>query len=99
MISQKEFNQNLKRISRTALAVMIPLVGMKSKQEEILWLYYIKEKSLYDISLIMGVTYETAANDLSAARKSMANIIKEQAAFLSPEIKGQIHFLLKQNNY
>ena len=95
MGTQKDFNRQLAATSRLALAVLIPAIGLKRQDEQILWLWFVEQRSANEIAEELHIVRETAFNSLCRAKKRMRTMLMEQGNFLSPEVQGQIKFLLR----
>ena len=98
MISQKRFNKNLDTMSRTALAILLPQVGLKPQYEKILKLWYVDCKGKWDIANEMCLSMGTLYNLISKARKSFKDILDTQWRCLSPELKDGILYLIEVKN-
>lgn len=76
MPTQQDITTKLKRSSKTILKVIIGGIGLKKKHEEVLRLYYIEEKSYYEISEIMSISWNSVGNLLTKARKQLAHLLR-----------------------
>lgn len=83
---QKTFNQKLKDYGKAALPVLIPLVGLKTKQERALIGFYVEEKSYYELADELNMTTESVGNLICKAKKEFNKKLEGQKAVLPLEI-------------
>ena len=95
-MTQSEFNNKLKDFasSKIGLKILLPSLQLKHKYEEILWLYYVEELDLFQISEKLHLTRESVANLLCKARKSMLDVITKQYNIMDSDLQEIIKILL-----
>lgn len=81
-LSQSEFNDILKRLSKVYLKAIIRGVGLKYKYEQVLWLIYIEELSYAEVSTQLNITRESVGNLVTKARKQLKYLIDKQGILL-----------------
>lgn len=87
MTEQARFNEILKRMSKIYLRIIIPGIGLKYKHENVLYLYYVEEKSIAEIADELKMTRESTANLLCKARKELRAMIKRHKILMSDELQ------------
>lgn len=94
-LSQSEFNDILKRLSKVYLKAIIRGVGLKYKYEQVLWLIYIEELSYAEVSTQLNITRESVGNLLTKARKQLKYLIDKQGILLPEEIQQYLSIFNK----
>ena len=86
-LSQSEFNDILKRLSKVYLKAIITGVGLKYKYERVLWLIYVEELNYTEVADELNITKESVGNLVSKARKQLKYLIDKQSIMLPDDIK------------
>lgn len=94
-LSQSEFNDILKRLSKVYLKAIIRGVGLKYKYEQVLWLIYIEELSYAEVSTQLNITRESVGNLVTKARKQLKYLIDKQGILLPEEIQQYLSIFNK----
>lgn len=94
-LSQAEFNDILKRLSKVYLKAIIRGVGLKYKYEQVLWLIYIEELSYAEVSTQLNITKESVGNLVTKARKQLKYLIDKQGILLPEEIQQYLSIFNK----
>lgn len=94
-LSQAEFNDILKRLSKVYLKAIIRGVGLKYKYEQVLWLIYIEELSYAEVSTQLNITRESVGNLVTKARKQLKYLIDKQGILLPEEIQQYLSIFNK----
>lgn len=94
-LSQSEFNDILKRLSKVYLKAIIRGVGLKYKYEQVLWLIYIEELSYAEVSTQLNITRESVGNLVTKARKPLKYLIDKQGILLPEEIQQYLSIFNK----
>lgn len=94
-LSQSEFNDILKRLSKVYLKAIIRGVGLKYKYEQVLWLIYIEELSYAEVSTQLNITRESVGNLVTKARKQLKYLIDKQGILLPEELQQYLSIFNK----
>lgn len=95
-LSQSEFNDILKRLSKVYLKAIISGVGLKYKYERVLWMIYVDELSYAEVSTELNITRESVGNLVTKARKQLKYLIEKQGIMLPDEIKEYLSIFTNQ---
>lgn len=87
---------DLHDISKVASRIIITNIGLRTKYEKILFLYYIEEKSHYEIADELNITRQSAINLLSKAKKELKKIIDKEYHLIDSSIKPYVDLLLEK---
>lgn len=87
---------DLAKLSKIALRVIITGIGLKSKYEKVLFLYYIEEKSHYEIADELSITHQSAINLMSKAKKELKRIIEKEYHLMNASLKPYVDLLLEK---
>lgn len=91
----KVFFKKLGHLSKPICSELILNIGLKIKDERILFNWYIEELNIYQIAEIEHLQKESAYNALSAARKNLYRISVTQIELLPDGLKNIIKYLLR----
>ena len=94
-LSQSEFNDILKRLSKVYIKAIIRGVRLKYKYEQVLWLIYIEELSYAEVSTQLNITRESVGNLVTKARKQLKYLIDKQGILLPEEIQQYLSIFNK----
>lgn len=96
-LTQSEFNDLLKRMSKVYLKIIIPSIGLKNKYEQILWLIYVEELSYSQIADKLKMTRESVGNLATKAKKELKYLIDKQDILLPDNIRNYIQLFKSEN--
>lgn len=87
-LSQSDFNDVLKRMSKVYLKNLIPSIGLKFKHEKVLWLIYVDELTYAEAASELNMTKESVGNLVCKARKEFKYLVDKQNTLLPESIKN-----------
>lgn len=77
-MEQKEFNKKLKEFGKVVLPILVPIVGLKKNQAQVLIDFYVNEMSYYEIGEKLGLTTDSVGNLICLARKEFNKKLEKQ---------------------
>lgn len=94
-MDKKEFSRKLRLANVNTLKTLIPALGLHRRNEQVLMLRYVEQKSLWDISEKMVLTYESASNLLSTSRLEMKRLMNDDYELYPKDVQILIDKILK----
>lgn len=93
VMTYQAFRKKLDSLNKVSLAALIAGTGLKLRDEQVLKWWYVDEKDINQIAAALSVQRESAYNQLSAARRRLFEITKNQGQLLPAELHYIIRYL------
>lgn len=93
VMDYQAFRKRLDSLNKVSLAALISGIGLKRQDAQILKWWYVDELSINKIAQALTIQRESAYNQLSAARRRLFEITKNQEHLLPAELQYIIRYL------
>lgn len=87
MAGSKYFSILFKDIEKNSQKILIKYCGLSKQYKKILWLRYVEDKTIYEISNELGYTKESTYNLLHKARKDIEEKLYKQYDLYPEEVQ------------